>query len=267
VFLTPGPTMAQRLVRAKRKIREAGIPFGVPAPDALAERLAGVLRVVYLVFTGGHRAAVGDVLVRPELCDEAIRLARALAALLPDEPEVAGLLALLLLVDARRAARLTASGGVVQLEDQDGGVWDRAKIEEGAALVERALRVGRPGPYQVQAAIAACHSTARSPAETDWAEIAGLYGELARLEPTPVVEANRAVAVAMVDGPAAGLAILDALGGDARMARWPPFHVARADLLRRLTRPAEAAAAYETALSLSPPPAEQSFIRKQLEGL
>jgi RNA polymerase sigma-70 factor (ECF subfamily) len=267
VFLTPEPTMAQRLVRAKRKIREAGIPFGVPAPDALAGRLAGVLRVVYLVFTGGHRAPAGDELVRPELCDEAIRLARALAALLPDEPEVAGLLALLLLVDARRPARMDASGGLVLLEDQDRGLWDRARIEEGAALVERALRMGRPGPYQVQAAIAACHSTARSAAETDWAEIAALYGELARLEPTPVVEANRAVAVAMVDGPAAGLAILDGLAGDGRLARWPPFHVARADLLRRLGRSAEAAAAYDAALALSPPAAERAFIRKQLESL
>jgi RNA polymerase sigma-70 factor (ECF subfamily) len=266
VFLAPEPTMAQRLVRAKRKIREAGIPFRVPAADALAERLAGVLRVVYLVFTGGHRAPSGSELVRPELCDEGIRLARALAALLPEEPEAAGLLGLLLLVDTRRAARLDASGGLVLLEDQDRALWDREKIEEGATLVEHALRMGRPGPYQVQAAIAACHSTAPSAAETDWEEIAALYGELARLEPTPVVEANRAVAVAMVEGPAAGLAILDGLAGDARLARWPPFHVARADLLRRLGRP-EAAAAYEAALALAPPAAEQRFIRKRLEAL
>jgi RNA polymerase sigma-70 factor (ECF subfamily) len=212
-FLVSEPAMAQRLVRAKRKIREAGIAFKLPTGDGFGERLAGVLRVVYLVFTEGHRASAGEDLIRPELCERAIQLARALAELLPGEPEVTGLLALLLLVDARRAARVDAAGDLVLLADQDRGLWDRAKIAEGAALVERALGAGRPGPYQIQAAIAACHSTAPSADKTDWAEIAGLYERLLRHEPTAVVEANRAVAVAMADGPAAGLAILDALAG------------------------------------------------------
>jgi RNA polymerase sigma-70 factor (ECF subfamily) len=267
LFLTPEATMAQRLVRGKRKIREAGIPFRVPAAEALPDRLAGVLRVVYLVFTGGHRAPGGDELVRPALCGEAIRLARALAGLLPDEPDVLGLLALLLLVDARRAARLGPGGALVLLEDQDRSRWDRAAIEEGAALVERALRAGRPGPYQLQAAIAACHSTAPNAAATDWAEIAGLYTELARLEPTPVVQANRAVAVAKVSGPAAGLAILDALAADPRVARWAPFHVAHAEFLAQLGRAEDAAAACRAALALDPPAAEQALLLQRLRRL
>jgi RNA polymerase sigma-70 factor (ECF subfamily) len=266
-FLTAEPTMAQRLVRARHKIREAGIPFRVPPADALAGRLAAVLRVVYLVFTEGHRASAGADLVRRELCDEAIRLARALAGLLPEEPEVTGLLALLLLVDARRGARIDAAGDLVLLEDQDRALWDRARIDEGAGLVERALRVRRPGPYQLQAAIAACHSTSLSAGATDWAEIAALYAELARHEPTPVVEANRAVAVAMVDGPAAGLAVLDALAADPRVARWPPLHVGRAELLRRLGRDVEAAGAYRAALLLEPPEAERAFIARRLRQL
>jgi RNA polymerase sigma-70 factor, ECF subfamily len=267
VLLTPEPTLAQRLVRAKRKMREAGIPFRVPAADALASRLPAVLRVVYLVFTEGHRASVGDGLVRPELCEEAIRLARALAGLLPDEPEATGLLALLLLVDARRPGRLDAAGDLVLLEDQDRGRWDRARIAEGAALVERALRAHRPGPYQLQAAIAAGHSTAPTAAATDWAEIAGLYGELLRHEPTPVVEANRAAAVAMAEGPAAGLTILDALAADGRLARWAPFHIGRADLLSRLGRDGEAVTAYRAALALEPPGAERAFITRRIRGL
>ena len=266
-FLTPEATMAQRLVRARRKIREAGIPFRVPPPDALAGRLAAVLRVVYLVFTAGHRAPAGEQLVRPALCEEAIRLARALAELLPEEPEATGLLALLLLVDARRPGRVDAAGHLVLLEDQDRSRWDRAAIVEGAALVERALRAARPGPYQIQAAIAACHSTAPDAAATDWGEIAALYGELRRHEPTAVVEANRAVAVAMVQGPAAGLAILDQMAGDARLARWPPFHVGRADLLSRLDRSAEAAEAYRAALDLEPPAAERASITERLRRL
>jgi RNA polymerase sigma-70 factor (ECF subfamily) len=266
-LLLPEPTLAQRLVRAKRKIREAGIPFRVPPSDALTGRLAAVLRVVYLVFTQGHRASTGEGLVRPELCDEAIRLARALAELLPEEPEVTGLLALLLVVDARRAARLDAAGDLVLLADQDRGRWDRARIAEGAALAERALRARRPGPYQIQAAIAACHSTAPAAADTDWAEIAGLYDALLRYEPTPVVAANRAAAVAMAEGPAAGLALLDALAGDPLMARWAPFHVGRADLLARLGRREEAVAAYRAALDLEPPGAERTFVGRRIRQL
>jgi RNA polymerase sigma-70 factor (ECF subfamily) len=266
-FLTPEATMAQRLVRGKRKIREAGIPFRLPSSDALAGRLAAVLRVVYLVFTEGHRATSGEHLVRAGLCDEAIRLAHALVALLPAEPEINGLLALLLLVDARRGGRIDAAGDLVLLEDQDRSRWDRAKIAEGATILEEALRAGRPGPYQIQAAIAACHSSAPTAAATDWREIAALYEELARYEPTGVVEANRGVAVAMVDGPAAGLAILDGLAGDARLEQWAPFHMARADLLRRLGRLGEAARAYQAALGLPLPDVERGFISRRLREL
>ncbi|WP_410007750.1 RNA polymerase sigma factor [Planotetraspora sp. A-T 1434] len=266
-FLVPEPTMAQRLVRAKRKIRQAGMSFRVPGPEELGTRLAAVLRVVYLVFTEGHRATCGSELVRGELCESAIRLARALARLLPDEPEVTGLLALLLLTDARRRARVDARGDLVLLEDQDRSLWDRSMIEEGEALVERALRAGRPGPYQLHAAIAACHSGAVSAAATDWREIAALYGELIRHEPTPVVEANRAVAVAMAEGPAAGLVILDAVGAHPQLARWPQLHIARAELLRRLGRHADAVDAYRTALALEPPPAERAFVARRIGEL
>jgi RNA polymerase sigma-70 factor (ECF subfamily) len=266
-FLVPEPTMAQRLVRAKRKIRQAGVAFRVPAPADQPARLSAVLRVVYLVFTAGHTASRGDQLIRDDLCEQAIRLARALAGLLPDEPEVSGLLALLLLTDARRAARLDPSGGLVLLADQDRGRWDRAMIAEGEALTERALRQGRPGPYQLHAAIAACHSVAPSAAATDWRQIALLYGELLRHEPTPVVEANRAVAVAMAEGPAAGLAILDTLSQDPRLARWPQLPIARAELLRRLGRTAEAATAYRAALNLEPPTPERAFIAARLGTL
>jgi RNA polymerase sigma-70 factor (ECF subfamily) len=266
-FLVPEPTMAQRLVRAKRKIRQAGISFGIPAPGDLAARLAAVLRVVYLVFTEGHKATGGRQLVRAELCDQALRLARALAALLPGEPEVTGLLALLLLTDARRRARVDSAGQLVLLEEQDRELWDKTMIVEGEALVEQALRAGRPGAYQLHAAIAACHSGAGSAAHTDWRQIAALYAELARYEPTPVVQANRAVAVAMAEGPAAGLAVLEAAAEHPRMAGWPQLHIARAELLRRLGRPTEALQAYRTALRLEPQEAERAFIERRVRQL
>ncbi len=266
-FLVPEPTMAQRLVRAKRKIRQAGIAFRVPAPADLPTRLDAVLRVVYLVFTEGHLAAGGDTLIRGDLCDQAIRLARALAGLLPGEPEVTGLLALLLLTDARRNARLSPAGDLVLLAEQDRSRWDRAMIDEGEALVERSLRVGRPGPYQIQAAIAACHSGAATAADTDWREIALLYGELICYEPSPMVVANRAVAVAVSEGPAAGLVILDTVGGDTRLARWPQLHIARAELLRRLGRRAEAVAAYEAAIALEPPAPERAYLARRMREL
>ncbi len=266
-FGVPEPTMAQRLVRAKRKIRQAGIAFRAPGRDDMPGRLGAVLRVVCLVFTEGHLATGGDVLIRGDLCDQATRLARALAALLPGEPEVTGLLALLLLTDARREARLSAAGDLVLLADQDRGRWDRAMIGEGEALLEQALRRNRPGPYQIQAAIAACHSGAATAADTDWREIALLYGELIRYEPAPMAEANRAVAVAMSEGPAAGLVILDAVGTDARLARWPQLHIARAELLRRLGRRAEAVAAYEAAIALEPPAPERAYLARRMHEL
>jgi RNA polymerase sigma-70 factor (ECF subfamily) len=266
-FLVPEPTMAKRLVRAKNKIRQAGIAFLVPPAEDLCARLADVLRVLYLIFTEGHRATSGPDLVRGELCDTAIRLARSLAGLLPGEPEAAGLRALLLLTDARRPARTGPDGEPVLLEDQDRSRWDRRLIMEGDGLLQAALRAGRPGPYQLWAAIAACHSTAPAVRDTDWRQIAALYGELIRYEPTVVVEANRAVAVAMAEGPAAGLVILDTIGVHPQLSRWPPVHLARADLLRRLGRPGEAAAAYRLALELDPPPAERAFIRSRLRSL
>jgi RNA polymerase sigma-70 factor, ECF subfamily len=226
-----------------------------------------VLRVIYLVFTEGHMATSGAALIRGELCDQAIRLARALAGLLPAEPEVQGMLALLLLTDARRPARIGASGELVLLEDQDRSSWDAAMIAEGEVLVERALRSGAPGPYQLHAAIAACHSGARSAADTDWRQIAALYGELARYEPTPVVEANRAVAVAMAEGPAAGLAILDDVAADPRLEGWPQLHIARAELQRRLGRPGEALAAYRAALRLELPAGQRAFVNRRITDI
>jgi RNA polymerase sigma-70 factor (ECF subfamily) len=266
-FLMPEPTMAKRLVRAKAKIRDAGIAFRVPRGDEVAERLPAVLRVIYVVFTEGHMATGGDALVRGELCDTAIGLARTLTDRLPDEPEVSGLLALLLLTDARRAARTDAAGELVLLEEQDRTRWDAAMIAEGEGLVERTLRAGRPGPYQLHAAIAACHSAAATAEATDWREIALLYGELMRHEPSPVVEANRAVAVAMAEGPAAGLVILDALGHHRQLCRWSRLHVARAELLVRLGRDDEALAAYRRALELEPAAAERAFITRRVRGL
>jgi len=266
-FVVPEPTMAQRLVRAKRKIRQAGIPLTVPGPEALAERLNAVLRVVYLVFTQGHRStgAAGAGLIRADLCDQAIGLARQLRLVLPGEPEVTGLLALLLLTNARRAARTRPDGSLILLADQDRTLWDEAEIAEGEQLVESALRSGRPGPYQLQAAIAACHSTAPSAQQTDWREIAALYRELARHEPTAVVMANMAVAVAMAENPESGLAILDRLAAEGRLERWPQLHIARAELLRRLARREEAAAGYELALAAGLPAAERDFITARME--
>jgi RNA polymerase sigma-70 factor (ECF subfamily) len=266
-FLVPQPTMAKRLTRAKHKIRRAGIPFRVPAGEALPARLTDVLRVLYLIFTEGHQATSGPDLVRGDLCDTAIRLARSLARLLPHEPEVTGLLALLLLTDARRPARTNTAGELVVLEDQDRGLWDRALIAEGGQLVEAALAAGQPGPYQLWAAIAACHSTAPAAQDTDWRQIAALYGELIRYEPTAVVEANRAIAVAMAEGPAAGLVILDAVSAHPQLRRWPQLHLARADLLRRLDRRAEAVAAYRAALELEPSPGVRAFIGSRLNSL
>ncbi len=267
VLLVGEPTMAKRLGRAKRKIREAGIPFRAPQPEDLADRLDVVLRVIYLVFTEGHKASAGASLVRGELCDTAVRLARTLASLLPEQPEVTGLLALLLLTDARRAARVDAAGDVVLLDNQDRGRWNQAMINEGEALLEQALRVGRPGPYQLHAAIAACHSIAPHADNTDWRQIALLYGELLRYEPTPVIEANRAIAIAMADSPAAGLAILDTVSHHPQLSRWPQLHIARADLLRRLGRIADSRDAYRSALHLNPSPPEQAFIVKRIDQL
>ena len=266
-FLIPEATMAQRLVRAKRKIRQAGISLRPPGPGDLTDRLGPVLRVVFLVFTQGHRAASGPELVRVDLCRQAIGLARNLAALLPGEPEVAGLLALLLLTDARREARIGTDGALVLLADQDRGRWDRAAIEEGERRLEAALRARRPGPYQLHAAIAACHSCAPTAADTDWPQIAALYGQLLRYEPTPVTQSHRAVAVAMAEGPAAGLTLLDEAAAHPSLGRWPQFHIARAELLRQLGRDAEARDAYTAALRLPLPAAEQSFLATRLDQL
>ncbi|MFH8397115.1 RNA polymerase sigma factor [Streptomyces anulatus] len=263
-FLVPTATMAQRIVRAKKKIREARIPFRVPGPDELPERLPGVLQVVYSVFTEGYAASSGPRLQRLDLAEEAIRLARILHRLLPAERESAGLLALLLLVHARREARTGPEGEPVLLEDQDRGRWDRPMIEEGRALVVRALTGGPAGPYGVQAAIAALHDEATDVAATDWPQIVALYDVLRTLTPSPVVELNRAVAVAMRDGPGAGLALLDALAGEPRLRAYPPYAVARGDLLGRLGRDGEAAAAYREALELTVTEPERAALRRKL---
>jgi RNA polymerase sigma-70 factor (ECF subfamily) len=266
-FLVPEPTMAQRLVRAKRKIRDAGIPYRVPPAHLLPERTNAVLSVLYLLFNEGYSASAGADLLRPDVSGEAIRLGRTLAELMPDEPEALGLLALMLLQDARRATRVDDAGDLVLLEDQDRSRWDTAAIGEGRELLEQALRRGRPGPYQVQAAIAACHATAATPAETDWQKIAVLYGELARMTGSPVVELNRAVAVAMAQGPAAGLTLVDALDAGAVLADYPYLHATRADLLRRLDRRDEAAAAYERAAELVTTAAERRYLSRRIEEL
>jgi len=263
-FLASEPTMAKRLVRAKQKIQNAGIPYRVPPAHLLPERTPGVLGVLYLLFNEGYSATAGADLVRQNLCAEAIRLAQVLATLMPDEAEAAGLLALMLLHDARRAARLDARGDLVTLEDQDREQWDTAEIAEGVLLLNGALRRGRPGPYQVQAAIAACHATAPTAQDTDWAQIAGLYEQLARFLPTPVVELNHAVAVGMAQGPAAGLPLVAALEASGKLAGYHLLPATRADFLRRLGRLPEAAEAYRAALELAGTDAEQRFLRRRL---
>ncbi len=263
-FLVPEATMAQRLVRAKRKIRNAGIPYRVPPAHLLPERTTGVLGVVYLLFNEGYAATSGADLVRTNLCAEAIRLARVLARLMPDEPEVLGLLALLVLHDARRDTRVDAAGELVTLEDQDRTAWDRAAIDEGAALLETALRRGRVGPYQIQAAIAACHTTAATAEETDWADIAALYGELARFVPSAVVRLNRAVAVGMSEGEEAGLALVEELEQEGDLSGYHLLPATRADLLRRMGRAHEAAEGYARALELVENDAERRFLEKRL---
>jgi RNA polymerase sigma-70 factor (ECF subfamily) len=262
-FLTAEAAMERRLVRARRKVSDARIPFAVPPDERLPERLAGVLRVVYLIFTEGHMAARGEAPIRGELCDEAIRLARLLAALMPDAAEAHGLLALLLLTDARRAARLDADGALVALADQDRARWDRARVQEGASVLDRALRLPDPGPYTIQAAIAALHDRAPAWEDTDWAQIAGLYELLAAHDPSPVVTVNRAVAVGFASGPDAGLALLEGL----ELPRYQPLFAARAELLRRAGDAAGADAAYARAIELSGNAAERAALERRRSNI
>jgi len=265
-FLTAPQTLAQRIVRAKNKIRDAKIPCQVPTPEDLPERLDSVLRVIHLVFNEGYAASSGDALTRHDLSGEAIRLARLIVDLLP-EPEAMGLLALMLLHESRRAARARPSGGLILLEDQDRKLWDREQIAEGSAPVERALATRQIGPYALQAAISAVHAEAPSAAETDWTQIVGLYDVLARLEPSPIIELNRAVAVAMRDGPAAGLALVETILASGELADYRLAHAAHADLCRRLGMAAEARTSYQRALELTQQAPERRFLEHRLAEL
>jgi RNA polymerase sigma-70 factor (ECF subfamily) len=264
-FLLPEPTLAQRLVRAKRKISEARIPYEVPPREQLAERLHSVQSVIYLVFNEGYSATAGDSLVRRELCAEAIRLCRTLCDLLPNEPENLGLLALMLLHDSRRDARMDKHGKLVILEEQDRGLWHHEQIREGVALLHRALRMHEAGPYQLQAAISAIHAEAATPAETDWHEIAALYIELMQQMPSPIIALNHAVAVALSEGLEHGLAEIDQVGTSGHLENYHLFHAARADILRRLGRNTESAEAYAAALQLATNKVEQEYLRDRLK--
>lgn len=265
-FLLPEPTLAQRLVRAKNKIRIAGIPYQVPALELLPQRLASVQAVVYLIFNEGYAATSGDSLVRRDLCAEAIRLGQLLCRLMPDEPENLGLLALMLLQDSRRDARINDQGQLMTLEEQDRSLWDRMEIDDGLRLVETALRLRRLGTYQLQAAIAAVHAEAKVAAETDWQQIVALYAALKRINPSPIIALNHAAAVAMSEGYEQGLRLIDAAGASGKLDQYYFFHAARADLLRRLERTQEALAAYARALELTANQVEQEYILRRLEA-